>query len=232
MIQDIQLKAELGRYRYPRHVDDAPGAELRRPDVPACTPLARAARGLPRALRHGDGARHAVRRATRAAADPDHRLRHEFGALSRNAKAGDRPRRRAVPAARRPPATAACTRWSGRLGAARLPDLPEPLRVRRARHGERRRRRDRRRSGREAGHRRRAAGREGVRRGGADARPAARRRPALAGAASRLHRSRRPAAQDRADPRGDRLAGAGVRQDRRGARRATTSSWQPRPAPT
>ena len=52
VIEDIQLKAELGRYRYRGMSTHAAGAELRRPDVPHLHALARAARGLPRALRH------------------------------------------------------------------------------------------------------------------------------------------------------------------------------------
>ena len=66
VIEDIQLKAELGRYRYRGMSTTRPGAELRRPHVPAVHPLARAAGGLPRALRDAHGARHALRREARS----------------------------------------------------------------------------------------------------------------------------------------------------------------------
>ena len=56
-------------------------------------PLAGAARGLPRALRHRDGARHAVRRAAAAAEDPDHRLRHVVRRAVAQRQGRHRPRR-------------------------------------------------------------------------------------------------------------------------------------------
>ena len=216
----------------PRHVDTAAGAELRRPDVPPVHAVARAARGLPRALRDGDGARHALRRAAAAPEDPDHRLRHVVRRAVTQRQGRHRPRREPRGHVDHDRRRRHAPDGAGQLRPPDLPDLPEPLRQRRARHGERRRGRDRGRPGRQAGHRRRAAGREGVRRGGAHARPAAGRRPALAGPPSRLHRTGRPAPQDRADPRGDRRPDPGLRQDRRRPRRATTSSWRPRPAPT
>ena len=63
VIQDIQLKAELGRYRYRGMSTTRPVPNFDDLTFLPCTPLARAARGLPRALRDRDGARHALRRA-------------------------------------------------------------------------------------------------------------------------------------------------------------------------
>ena len=62
VIEDIQDKAQLGRYRIRGWLDAASIAALRRPDLRALHALARAARGLPRAVRDRDGPRHALRR--------------------------------------------------------------------------------------------------------------------------------------------------------------------------
>ena len=85
------------------------------------------------------------------------------------------------------------------------------------------------RPGRQARHRRPAARLEGLRRDRRGPRAAAGRRSAQPGAAPRLPRPRRHDHQDRGAARGDRLAGADLRQDGRHAASTTTSSWRPRP---
>ena len=201
----------------PRHVDHAAGAELRRPDVPDVHALARPARGLPRALRHRDGARHALRRAAGAAEDPDHRLRHVVRRAVTQREGRHRPRRQPRGHLdhhrRRRHASAWSASNSDCLVYQICPshygndahdmasaDAVEIVVGQGAKPGT-----------------------GGVLLGAKVSDEVARmrdlplgRRPALAGAPPRLHRSRRPAPQDRADPRGDRRADPGLRQDRRG----------------
>ena len=175
-IDDIQTKAELGRYtnrgarHHPAH------AALRGPDVRALHALAGAAGGLPR-----DAATPASRSAPATApsrsgwSTPITIAGMSYGALSRNAKQAlgmarhpgrhldhHRRRRHARPRARG-------------LRPAGLPGAAEPLRLQPAPPADGQRGRDRDRPGRQARHRRRAAGREGVddhRRGARRCRPA------------------------------------------------------------
>ena len=231
-IQDIQTKAELGRYtnRGARH--DPAHAALRGPDLRAVHALARPARGLPRDVPHRHRDRRPPRRQADPAAHPDHDRRHELRRALAQRQGGarhrghpgrhlddDRRRRHARPRARG-------------LGPARLPGAAEPVRLQPAPPADGERRRDRDRPGRQARHRRRAPGREGVgdhRRASApcrpestSARPAA--TPTSSGRTTSRSRSRSCARPPTAASRStSRSAPAGC---------PTTSSWPARRART
>ena len=175
--------------------------------------LARAPRGVPREVRDADGAGDALRGEPRRAGPADHDRRHVVRRAVGSSQDGARHRREARGhlhhhrRRRHVPRGARGRRHHG------LPGAPVPVRVQPRPHEDGAGHRDRGRPGGQAGDRRRPAGIEGLRgdRRAADA--ARRRRPAFAGPASGLHRTRRPAAQDRGDPRGDRLAGSHLRED-------------------
>ncbi len=99
-----------------------------------------------------------------------------------------------------------------------LPVHPEPVRVQPAPPDARGRLRVLHRPGLQGRARRAPDGPEGDRAGRRDALAAARDRPALAGAAPRLARPRRPLAEDPGDPGGDRLPDPDPAQARRRAR--------------
>ena len=124
-----------------------------------------------------------------------------------------------------------------------LPGDPEPVRVQPAPPDARRRDRVLHRPGLQGRPRRPPDGPEGDRAGGRDALAAGRHRPALARAAPGLAGPGRPLAEDPGDPRGDRLPGPDPAQARRRARlrrrahggqvraRTSSTSTAPRAAP-
>ena len=140
-----------------------------------------------------------------------------FGALSGAGQGGARPRRdrdghRDDDRRRRHDRGGARALRDARLPAPALPLRDEP-----GRPAPRRRDRDRRRPGRQAGRRRHAAGPEDLRPRGRDARPARRHRPALRLPAPGLDGPGRPRDQDPRAARDHRLGEADLRQGRRHA---------------
>ena len=166
VIEDIQAKAELGRYRIRGF------GTLREQPLPSlddltflpCGADAHPARGLPRALRR--------RRPSSARATPSKPIELDipvmitgmsFGALSYNAKVALARGRRARRAPPPPPATAACCPPSARTPATLdLRGAAEPLRHQRPPPAPGRRHRADHRPGRQARHRRPAARLQGV----------------------------------------------------------------------
>ena len=190
---------------------------LRRPDVRPRHPDAHPARRLPRAVRHEDRPRHPVRPPAAGAGHPADGHRDELrrlvaerqsGAGARGARGGDFDhdgRRRHA------------RRRAGRIACPGLRSLTQPLRDRRPPPAPVRRYRADHRPGGQTRHRRPAPGLEGLRRDRPHPRPASRRRSALALPPPRFSRARRHGDQDRGAARGDRLAGADLRQDGRRA---------------
>ena len=215
VINDIHVKAELGRYRMRGfsmfkpipHWDELmflPGT---------LDPLRD--RGLPREVRDEDGARRSVREEPALPRHPDLHHRDELRRAFDRGEDGPREGRldggdgdllgrgRDDPARARP------------LDEVVLPVHPEPVRVQPAPPDARRRLRVLHRPGLQGRARRPSHGAEGDRAGRGDALAAAGDRPALARAASRLARPRRPLAEDPGDPRGDRLPDPDPAQARR-----------------
>ena len=227
VINDIHMKAELGRYRMRGfsmfkkipHWDELmflPGHAHALRD-----------RGLPREVRDQDGARRALREEADRARHPGLHHRHELRrAVARgedgarqgrlDGRHGDLLRRgRHDPARARP------------VDQVVLPGHPEPVRVQPAPPDARRRDRVLHRPGLQGRPRRPPDGPEGHRAGGRDALAARRHRPALARAPPRLAGPGRPLAEDPGDPRGDRTTRS--RSSSSWAPRActTTSAWRP-----
>ena len=93
--------------RHPRRRRQAQAAAFRRPAVPRRLDHPLSARRLSRELRHRRGARHALRQEADRAEDPDHHRRHELRLAVGAGQGGARAAAPAMPAPRRPPATAA-----------------------------------------------------------------------------------------------------------------------------
>ena len=243
VINDIHMKAELGRYRMRGfsmfkkipHWDDLmflPGTLTRfviegyREKCETKTVLgARFAREAARArhpdLHHG----HELRRAVARGQDGPGQGRLDGGHRDLLGRGRDDPARA------RP------------VDQVVLPGHPEPVRVQPAPPDARRRDRVLHRPGLQGRARRPPDGPEGHRAGGRDALAAGRHRPALAGAPPGLARARRPVAEDPGDPRGDQLRGPDPAQAGRRARvrrrahggqvraRTSSTSTAPRAAP-
>ena len=184
-IDYIQRAAASGLYEIRGLGAKRRRAEFRRPAVSRRLPVALSARGLSRALRDQDRARHALRDAADRARHSDHGRRHE---LRRAVGAGQgcagprRDRGGHLDHHRR--------RRHDHRGAGLVedPGLPVPavaLRVQSRRRAARGRHRNRHRPGRQARRRRHAAGTEGQSAGRAHAHPARGRRSALGVAPSR-----------------------------------------------
>ena len=201
--------------RDPRAGGQAPGADVRRPDLPDRVGLALPAGGLPGALRHQHRAGHPVRREAARARHPDHDRRDELRRALRARQGRARPGRdggRHLDHHRRRRDDA------GGAEVLEVPGLPVPavaLRVQPGRPDAGGRDRDRDRAGRQAGRRRDAARPEDQRAGGRDAHPAGRDRPALVQPAPGLDRPGRPGDQDGRAARDHRLAEADLHQARR-----------------
>ena len=234
-IEDIQIKAELGRYRIR-------GFGMLQAACPRFDDLTFIPCSLTRIPLEGyrEQCNTTTVLGTRLAArpielrDPDHDHRHELRRARRATPRRRWARRRRESASRPPPATAACSTSSARrrdqlvyevlpsrygFNSAPPAAWPTPSSSRSAR----------------ARSRAPAAlllGSKVSAEIARHARPAAGRRPALPVPAPRLPRARRHGHQDRGAARGDRLAGADLRQARRLRASTTTSSWPPRPAPT
>ena len=186
-------------------VQEAP--RLGRPDLPPGHAHAVRDRGLPREVRHEDGARQPLRQEAARARHPGLHHRHELRRAVARGEDGARQGRldgrlgHVLGRGRDDPARA------GPLDQVVLPGDPEPLRLQPAPPDAGRRDRVLHRPGLQGRPRRAPDGPEGDRAGRRDALAARRHRPALAGAPPRLARARRPLAEGAGDPRGDQLRG-------------------------
>ena len=198
---DLQADPALGRARLPpRHAD-----ALRH-------------RGLPREVRHDDGARRALREEPAEARHPDLHHRHVVRRALPRGEDGAREGRvhgrdgDVLGRGRDDPAGARL------LDEVVLPVHPVAVRVQPAPPDARRRVRVLHRAGLQGRARRPPHGAEGDRAGRGDALASGGDRPALTRAASRLARPRRPLAEGAGDPRGDRLPDPDPAEARRLAR--------------
>ena len=91
VIDQVHTMAEEGRYEIRGLGRQAPPADVRRPRAGHRVGLALPARGLPRAVRHQDGARHAPREEAARARHPDHHRRHELRVAVGARQGGARP---------------------------------------------------------------------------------------------------------------------------------------------